>query len=260
MKKLSFLILFTFLTISVFGWGSNGHRIIGEIADRHMTKKARKNVRSILGNESIAISSNWADFIKSDTSYNYLGPWHYVNIKQGLNAKEFENFMNTNTGVNAYSKLNFLIAELKNKDLELSKKQFYLRLLIHIAGDIHQPMHVSRAEDQGGNRIKVLWFNEPSNLHAVWDDKLIEYQKLSYTEYVANIDFVEKNTAKTWQKQAMNEWFFESYQISAKLYEGITQPDQKLSYKYNFDHIDIMNQQLLKGGLRLAGILNELFS
>jgi S1/P1 Nuclease len=259
MKKITFVLLFTLAASTAFAWGSNGHRIIGEIADRHISKKSKKNIQAILGNESIAISSNWADFIKSDTSLNYLGSWHYLNVKQGLNAKEFENFVNKDTGVNAFTKLNFIISELKNKNLELDKKRFYLKLLIHFIGDIHQPMHVSRAEDQGGNRIKVLWFNEPTNLHAVWDDKIIEYQKLSYSEYVANINFVEKSTEKEWQQQPMHSWFFESYSISAKLYEGITQADQKLSYKYNYDHIETVNQQLLKAGVRLAGVLNELF-
>jgi S1/P1 Nuclease len=259
MKKLTFAFLMILPVSAAFAWGSNGHRIIGEIADRHLSKKAKKNVQAILGNESIAISSNWADFIKSDTSLNYLGPWHYLNVKQGLNAKEFENYVTNDTGVDAFTKINFIVAELKNKDLTVEKKRFYLKLLIHFIGDIHQPMHVSRAEDQGGNRIKVLWFNEPSNLHAVWDDKLIEYQKLSYTEYVANINFVEKNTAITWQQQPMHSWFFESYQLSAQLYAGITQPDQKLSYKYNYDNIEMLNLQLLKGGVRLAGVLNVLF-
>jgi S1/P1 Nuclease len=259
MKKITLGLLLTLATSTAFAWGSNGHRIIGEIADRHLSKKAKKNLQAILGNESIAISSNWADFIKSDTAMNYLGSWHYINVKQGLNAKEFENYLTKDTGTDAFTKLNFIISELKNKSLNLEKKQFYLKLLIHFIGDIHQPMHVSRAEDQGGNRIKVHWFNEPSNLHAVWDDKIIEYQKLSYTEYVANINFVEKNTEKEWQQQPMHSWFFESYTISAKLYEGITQPDQKLSYKYNYDHIETLNQQLLKGGVRLAGVLNVLF-
>jgi len=83
MKKIS--VVFTaFITISLssFGWwGQTGHRVVGEIADMYLSNKARKAIREILGNESIAISSNWADFIKSDTSYNYLSPWHYINVK-----------------------------------------------------------------------------------------------------------------------------------------------------------------------------------
>ena len=258
-KNILIILLTFFCSLQTFAWGPNGHRIVGEIADSHLKRKTKKQIRAILGNESIAITSNWADFIKSDTSYNYLGPWHYVNVKKGMNQKEFDRFLTKDSTTNAFNKLNFLVKELKNKDLAIDKKQLYLRLLIHIAGDVHQPMHVSRAEDQGGNRIKVLWFNEPSNLHAVWDDKLIEYQKLSYTEYVKSINFTDKNQRKLLQSQPITDWLYESYQISDKLYQGITQPDQKLSYRYNFDHIATLNQQLLKGGIRLAGLLNEIF-
>jgi S1/P1 Nuclease len=258
-KNIYITILLFIISIPTFAWGPTGHRVIGEIANSYLNRKAKKNIKKILGDESIAISSNWGDFIKSDTSMNYLGPWHYVNIKANLNNKEFNNYLKNDTGTDAFTRLNFLVNELKNKDLSIDKKQMYLRLLIHIAGDVHQPMHVSRVEDQGGNRIKVLWFNEPSNLHAVWDDKLIEYQKLSYTEYTKNINHSNKNQRKEWQQIPMADWLFESYQLSDKIYKGITQPDQKLSYKYNFDNIEMLNSQLLKGGVRLAGLLNEIF-
>jgi hypothetical protein len=119
-------------------------------------------------------------------------------------------------------------------------------------------MHVSRAEDLGGNRIKAFWFSDATNLHALWDDKLIEYQKLSYTEYSTNINHVSKEQRREWQKQPMTEWFFESYQLAEKIYAGV-KPEQKLSYRYNFDNVEMLNQQLLKGGVRLAGLLNEVF-
>jgi hypothetical protein len=263
LKKLVFTFLLTTFALQLFAnqpfWGANGHRVIGEIASKYLSCKAKKNIRKILGAESIAISSNWADFIKSDTTLRYLDTWHYINVKAGMPYNDFAVYLQKDTTTDAYTKLNFLIKELKNKALPIDKKQFYLRLLIHIAGDIHQPMHVSRAEDQGGNRIKVLWFNEPTNLHALWDDKIIEFQKLSYTEYTANINHVEKTQKQAWQKQPISEWFFESYQLADKIYAGIKQADQKLSYRYNFDYIEMHNLQLLKGGVRLAGLLNDIF-
>ena len=240
-------------------WSQIGHRVVGEVAESYLSCRAKKNIRKILGNESIAISSNWADFIKSDSTMNYLDPWHYINVKSGLNYTEFSNYLQQDTIVDAFTKLNFLIKELKNKQTPLDKKQMYLRLVIHIVGDIHQPMHVGRKEDLGGNRINVLWFNEPTNLHAVWDEKLITFQRLSYTEYTTSINYTDKKLRKQWQQQPMSEWLFESYQIADKLYAGITQPNQKLSYRYNYDHIDTLNLQLLKGGVRLAGVLNEIF-
>lgn len=259
-RPLLVTIGFVISSVSSFAWwGQNGHRIVGEIADSYLSKKARKTIREILGNESIAMTSNWADFIKSDSSFNYLSPWHYINVKQGLSQTDFNTVLQDDTAIDAYTKLNFLINELKNQQLSLDKKQMYLRLLIHIAGDIHQPLHVGRLEDLGGNRIRVLWFGDSTNLHSVWDEKLIESQNLSYSEYVKAINHTTKEQRRQWQEQPMNEWFFESYQLAGKIYSGITQPHQRLSFRYNFDSIDILNSQLLKGGVRLAGLLNSIF-
>ncbi|HJS53412.1 MAG TPA: S1/P1 nuclease, partial [Chitinophagaceae bacterium] len=100
---------------------------------------------------------------------------------------------------------------------------------------------------------------DSTNLHSVWDEKLIESQKLSYTEYVKAIDYSTKDQRNQWQQQPISEWFFESYQLAGKIYGGITQPNQRLSFRYNFDYIDMLNSQLLKGGVRLAGLLNSIF-
>lgn len=261
MKKylLLFIGFFTISFSSVAWWGQTGHRIVGEIADINLNNKARKAIREILGNESIAITSNWADFIKSDTSFNYLSPWHYINVKQGLTQMEFNEVLAKDTITDAYTKLNFLVAELKNKQLPPDKKKMYLRLLIHIVGDIHQPLHVGRFEDLGGNRVRVLWFGDSTNLHSVWDDKMIESQDLSYTEYVKAINHSTKDQRTQWQQQSMNEWFYESYQLAGKVYSSVTQPFQRLSFRYNYDHIGTLNNQLLKGGIRLAGLLNSIF-
>lgn len=259
MKRISFLILFSCITMQLFAWSQIGHRVIGEIANQYITGKTRRSIKEILGNESIAMTSNWADFIKSDPAMKQYDAWHYINFKSGLTFAAFNAYLQTDTAVDAYTKINFLIAELKNKDLPIEQKRMYLRLLIHIVGDIHQPLHVGRPEDLGGNRIKVMWFNESTNLHSVWDGTLIDFQKLSYTEYANSINFVTKEQKKQWQSQNLIETMFESYSLAEKIYAGITQPDQKLSFRYNYDYIDIVNSQLLKGGVRLAGILNNVF-
>jgi hypothetical protein len=259
-KKLLIIAAFIYTPFECGAWGMLGHRIVGEIAETYLTVRARKEIRNILGNESLAMAANWSDFIKSDPAYNYMSPWHYINFDDGYTRNMMQDYLATDTAVNAYTKLNFLIKELKRKNLEEEKKKIYLRMLVHIIGDVHQPMHVGRLSDLGGNRIRVHWFNELTNLHAVWDEKLIDYQQLSYTEYAKAINFTALEQRKTWQAEPISGWLFESYEISRQLYDEIRQPDQKLSYRYSFDHIETLNSRLLKGGVRLAGILNEIFS
>jgi hypothetical protein len=141
----------------------------------------------------------------------------------------------------------------------MDKKRMYLRLLIHFVGDIHQPLHVGRKLDLGANRVRVQWFSTATNLHAVWDESLVNFQQLSYTEYIRAINFTTLNQRLAWQKQPISEWIIESYQITEKLYSEIKEANQRLGYDYNFAHIQTVNERLLKGGVRLAGILNEIF-
>jgi hypothetical protein len=246
------------LPVNVFAWGMSGHRVTGGIAEHHLNAKAKAAIKTLLGNESLAMAGNWADFIKSDRSYDYLGPWHYVNINAGMSRQDVTKLLRDDTGVDLYTKLNFLIKELKSKKLRKDVQVFYLKLLIHLVADAHQPMHMGQPDDRGGNNIKIYWFGEPTNLHRVWDEQLIEFQQLSFTEHIAAINFVSPDQKSRWQKQPVAEWIYESYEIAQKLYTEV-KPEDKLQYNYNYYHVNIMNQQLLKGGVRLAGVLNDIF-
>lgn len=258
-RKAFFIALFIYLPLHSMAWGMTGHRVVGEIADQYLSTKARKEIRKILGYESIAMSSNYADFIRSDSNYRYLNSWHYVNFDTGLNYKQFVAFLNTDTTISAHTQINFLTNELKNKQLAQDKKLLYLRLLIHIVGDIHQPLHAARKGITGGNDIRVSWFSENSNLHRVWDSDLIDHQQLSYTEYARAINNVTKAQKELWQRQPLSEWLYESFVISERLVAEIKQPNPRLGYEYNFKYLETVNQQLLKGGVHLAGLLNQIF-
>ena len=259
LKKSVLMMLFFYMPFATMAWGVEGHRIVGQIADCHLTKKARKEIERILGTESVAMVSNWADFVKSDTAYNYLYNWHFINFKQGMTKDQVETYLQKDTAVDAYTKINFLTAELKNKTLSPENKSLYLKVLIHLVGDIHQPMHTGRPDDLGGNKVKVMWFNEAKNLHQIWDDQLIQFQQLSYTEYACAINHVTKEQREEWQQEPVSSWVYQSYQVAEKIYADIKQPDQRLDYKYNYNYISILNLQLLKGGVHLAGLLNGIF-
>lgn len=259
MRKLLLAAILFYIPLQSMAWGVLGHRITAEIAESYLTNKARRQIHRILGYESMAMTSNWADFIKSDSAYNYLYNWHFINLREGLTEAAIEVHLKQDTTVNAYTKMNWLTEQLKNRDLAADKKLLYLRLLIHIVADLHQPMHVGRFEDLGGNRIRVSWFNSPTNLHAVWDEKLVEFQELSYTEYTAAINHTTKAQRRAWQAEPPSRWVIDSYNTAQKLYAQINMADQKLSYRYNYDNVQTLNEQLLKGGVHLAGLLNEIF-
>ena len=258
LKKLLLIVGLFYIPLQSMAWGTEGHRICGQIASMYLTPKARKAIEAILGNESLALAGNWADFIKSDPDYSYLSSWHYINFDRQLTYPEMVEFLNHDNSVDAYTKLLFLVRELKKGGLSRANQLLYVHMLIHIIEDIHQPMHTGHADDKGGNDFKVSWFSNQTNLHSVWDSQLIDFQQLSYTEYAAAINHSTPAQRAEWQKAPISQWIFESSQIAEKLYTEI-KPGDILNYKYNFTHIDTLNQQLLKAGIRLAGMLNAIF-
>ncbi len=257
MKKL-LLVLLLSVPLSSMAWGLLGHRITGEIADSYLTPAARAQIKKILGNESIAMAGNYGDFIKSDPNYKDLDPWHYVDLDQNFTYPQMEAYLKADTSVNLYTKLNFLIAELKKKTLPADKKLHYLRLLIHFTEDVHQPFHVAHESDKGGNGFKVTWFGKETNIHTLWDSEFINFQYLSYTEYAKAINFTTAAERAALQKQDITRWVYDSRMLSEKLYNQV-KPNDKLSYQYVFDNLATLNRQLLIGGVHLAGLLNSIF-
>src|SRR5471030_2955896 len=92
-KKLILGIAVIYAPLQSMAWGTEGHRICGQIAESYLTPKARLSIKQILGHESIALASTWADFIKSDPNYNYLSPWHYIDFDKAYSYPEMVEYL-----------------------------------------------------------------------------------------------------------------------------------------------------------------------
>ena len=261
MKKFTIYIFTVFLLListETFAWGTTGHRVVAEIAENHLSCIAKRQIKKIIGKQPLAYWANWPDFIKSNPDWKSADSWHYLNFPSGLDKNSFDESLNNSTDENLYKRVLLIMDELKNKNLSLEKKQQDLYFLIHLIGDAHQPLHLGREEDLGGNNIQIEWFRESTNLHSLWDTKLVDFQNYSYTEFAEVLDFHDKKFNKNLTAGNLNDWLFGSYQKSEIIYSQVKSGDE-LSYKYNYDNISILEEQLLKGGLRLAKILNEIF-
>lgn len=262
MKKLLmiFVLLFAVSTMKLSAWGMTGHRIVAEIAERNLTPEAKKGIDELLGGQSLAYWANWGDFIKSDTldTWKHTYIWHYVNAPSGLSKAEFVNYIKQVKQDNVYSEIPKLEAIVKDKNQSKENRRYALIFLIHLAGDAHQPMHVGREEDLGGNRVKLKWFGEDVNLHSLWDSKLIDFEQYSYTEYASALNVVTEQEKEAIEAGELEDWLFESHEIASYLYGMVNEGDE-LKFDYQFKTKDIMESQLRKGGLRLAKILNSLF-
>ena len=241
-----------------FSWGLIGHRISAEIAQQHLSKKAKKELHKLIGKETLAWWSNWPDFIKSDSTWNQASPWHYVDLPAHMEKEKFINDLKKLPGENLYTQIPAMIAELKDGSLSNEQRRRALYFLIHLVGDLHQPLHVGRDEDAGGNKIVVYWFDKKTNLHSLWDSMLIEFQQYSYTEYAKLLDIADPEKVQAWQSGLLEDWFYESHVLSDTIYDA-SPNEAKLGYKYNFQFQKTLEEQLLKGGVRLAALLNQAF-
>ena len=148
--------------------------------------------------------------------------------------------------------------DLDAKEFTDVDEAFALKCLVHLIGDIHQPLHVGNGEDRGGNDIKLEYFWRGSNLHRVWDSGIIDGQNYSYTEYADLIDHATEAQLAEWSTFDVLVWANESKELRSQSYETMTE-DLKLTYRYNFDNIALVNQRLLQAGIRLANVLNEIY-
>lgn len=258
-KKISFIVVLLIVTSQVSAanpyWGKTGHRTIGEIANEYLKKKTKHKIAELLNGQSLALVSTFADEIKSDKRYREFGTWHYVNMPFNV---DYQHSIKNKKGdlVTGIAKCK---AVIKDKNSTKEEKAFYLKLLVHLIGDLHQPMHAGRKEDKGGNMIQVQWFGAGTNLHAVWDTKMINQFGMAYTELADNTDKISKEQVKFLEEGSIIDWVNETHKLSIKTYASV-KVGENLRYAYMYNHFALVRSQLQKGGVRLAKVLNELFS
>ncbi|AUC85020.1 S1/P1 Nuclease [Polaribacter sp. ALD11] len=258
--KLKLLLLISFFFVAkptteeVVFWGQNGHRATGKIAENHLKKKAKRKIDKLLKGQSLAFVSTFADEIKSDKAYRKYSSWHYVN----MNIDESYADAAKNPKGDVVTAINKCIEVLKDKNSSDEDKSFHLKMLVHFVGDLHQPMHIGQREDKGGNSIQVQWFGKGTNLHAVWDTKMIEAWNMGYLELADNAKDLSKKQIEAIEAGTLVEWVDEVHEVTKKVYNSVKAGD-KLSYRYSYDHFGIVRDQLQIGGIRLAKILNDIF-
>ena len=252
-RNLLFLIFFLVLGQAFARWGPTGHRVVGLIAENHLSKKALKNIKRILGNETLAEVSTYMDFIKSDSKYDHMSPWHYCTIPDG---KTYEEAGTPEEG-DVIVTIERLMDELKSKKFTDFDEAFALKCLVHLVGDIHQPLHVGNGQDRGANDISVEFFYRASNLHRVWDSGIIDQQKYSYSEYANWIDHVDESDRLRWQSEGVRTWAKESYDLRRQVY--VFPENKRINWRYNYDNVSTVNLRLLQAGIRLAALLEDLY-
>lgn len=257
MRKLFLLVCFVLLSsVSLSAWGPKGHDTVAYIAEQHLSKRAKRNIEAVLGGHSMVYVANWMDNASHTDEYAYTKTWHYVNVDRVEGSylhSEKEKKGDVVTAINA------IVKDLKCGDLTPEQERVKLMMLIHLVGDMHCPMHAGYKSDRGGNNTKVKYFGKSQKLHSVWDSQIVELaHRWSYTEWQREIDRVDRKTEKRIMQGTPNNWIEECVILAEDVYARSTNGGD-LSYDYVAYYTPIIEQQLLKGGIRLAKILEEIY-
>lgn len=259
MRKLSILLFVIILTVPVeraLAWGQEGHRIVGQIAYNHLSKKAKREVDRVLGEHGIVYWSTWPDEIKSDTIYPTSYDWHFQDLDGGqsdeavLRTLTLYPAMGGNLWRMSDSLTNVLRKDPGNIDA--------LRFVIHLMGDRFCPMHTAHMDDLGGNKVQVKWFGQTKNLHWVWDEGIIIARGYSYSEYAEFLENRYAGELENIQKMTIEEITLHNYYFCESIYQYQEHWDGN-TYHYVYHFASSCEWQLYAAGIRLAMLLNEIY-
>src|SRR5689334_22074789 len=266
------LLLLGLAPSPALAWGKTGHRVVAAIADTQLSGLARAHIREILGGaESLDEAANWPDEMRSAPGQFWqktATPWHYVT----LNGIIYDHAPPEGDALQA---LDHFRTVLQDPNASLSAKQEALRFIVHLVGDLHQPLHVGKCCDKGGNDIKVSWFGKATNLHAVWDSQLVDDEQLSFTELSAKLErHTSAEDVVSWWDVNPRDWISESAEVREQIYanipsakakdkkakKGAPAPLPDLSYGYVYKFTPTMERRLQQAGVRLAAYLNDIYA
>ncbi len=251
-------------SVAAYCWGPTGHDVVAAIAEKHLTKKTKKAIDKILEGRSIVYYSSWMDNIQNspywNDGYNQTKTWHYANVDKGETYESMQKNENGDVVVALERLADQLINNYDN--LTDSIRSDYVKMIVHMVGDMHCPMHAGRLSDLGGNRTRVKWFGRNTNLHSVWDSKIVESARnWSYSEWTDQLDRTSKEFKASVMCGDYEEWFVETVEGAASIYDYVEKlgNDPNLSYQFVYDFSPLLENRLLVGGYRLAYVLNSIF-
>lgn len=262
-KPLALLLLVCIST--AHAWGNLGHRITGDIADTLLTPTARKQVQQLLDNESLSTAATYMDEQRDTLQSRWpdSGRWHYDNQPACGDSNYCRDGQCATRQIARFQKV------LADRTASRNERALALRLLIHMLGDIHQPLHMADNQDRGGNDIAVRLYAgaERRNLHEVLDTELIRQllRRDSLDEYVAHLTRQYHQQFSAWSRGTPTQWAQESHKLAALEVYGrlpgfVCGRTDRRTVTLPPDYLQRANaylpEQLAKAGVRIAAVLN----
>ena len=255
MKKLLLLVGCLLTAQSLLAWGQKGHDVVAYIAECHLAPEAAERIEKVLDGRSPVYYANWMDNASHRPEYAHTKTWHYLNIDEGYTYET----MPKNPDGDVLRAVETLVGKLSDGGLEPDEEATALKMLIHLVGDMHCPMHTGRLSDLGGNMLSVTFFGTPTDLHTVWDTQIVEAaRRWSYSEWQDQIDRLSDDEIVFVQSGEPSDWMRETHEICRRIYAE-TPEGTEISYDYVDRFTPTIETQLLRGGYRLARLLNETY-
>ena len=271
----SALALSLLSAVPALAWGDDGHKIVCQIAYDALTPSARAEVDRLIAADgmfpSFPESCPWPDKLGLDPAYDAKPSWHYLNMRRDDPTVD-DSDCDPERRCVLYAVSHYRAA-LEDKSRPDKERAQALEFLAHFIADAHQPLHVSFADGQGGNKIRVLWLSgEPTNLHFVWDFVLIETEERQeyaflpegerWRRYAARLESeIKASDRERFGHGTPISWAQESYDLarSPELeYASARKGDVlTLGWDYFYAARAIIDERLKAAGLRLAQVLNE---
>lgn len=237
------------MPLQSFAWGKKGHSLVAEVAFNYLDANTKKIVLQYLDGMTIEQAATWMDDIKDDHSYDYLKPLHYTNVEKGQNVV-------SNNGKNIIGALQTTIKDLKNyKSLPKDEVKIKICMLFHLIGDLHQPLHVGYGEDKGGNSFQIFFNNKGTNLHSLFDSGIIEYKGLTLQQCLKSKSFSKTEFSKIANIDVIS-WANQSRSYLDTIYNT---NGHKVDDAYIDKNYIIIQEQILKAGIRLSSLLQDIF-
>ncbi len=260
-------------------WGPEGHAIVADIAQAHLDSAAAAEVAALLkleGLDRLDQISSWADGNRKE--FPNTGGWHYVDIP--LKASGYNEGRDCAQDNCVVAKLDENVHILADKSASPSARLLALKWVVHLVGDIHQPLHAEDHDDKGGNTVQVQFFGQGTNLHAVWDGGILRHAlnlqpgpNYTFDHALVQADAMTLDAAikpaqrTSWATQnllpqivdASIVWADESHALARDVaYADIGKPSgDAWSQRYQRNAWPVVQTRLAQAGVRLAEVLNE---
>lgn len=242
--------MLTILPSGANGFGVLGHRLAERVADSLLCPDAIAVVGQLSGSASLVGLGAWADRVRYEPAWEHTAPWHYINVADDESVAA----VSAATSNHVIWAIEQFVDELADTGNAIERRTDALRFVVHFIVDVHQPLHVGRAGDRGGNGIELVVDGSTTNLHRLWDTGVLASARRGEAQLSAAVA-AHVRSQDEWLSSAPLDWAEESRALRERVYAF----ERPISLQYLRDARVVVERRLAQAGVRLADTLNRAF-